>query len=168
MEKILIGILLLTIGIFAIGLKIKEKKSEIVGHIIEKEVSNDVINIIDKLEKSVKFKQFSTYDEAISAAKSTNRNIFLYFEASWCSWCKTMKNKTINELENTIHNKNYIICCIDIDKNQDLAKRYNIKQIPSYFIINNNEQIIKYDSGYKNKEDFLNWINPNKVSYLQR
>mgnify|MGYP001114126927 FL=1 len=52
-----------------------------------------------------------------------------YFSATWCGPCKSFK-PVINE----IAGEGYSIQFIDIDQQQDLAAKYNVRSVPTVVI----------------------------------
>jgi thioredoxin-related protein len=92
-------------------------------------------------------------------AEEQNKKILMIFTSDHCSWCKKLKNtlsdpKVIEALDN------YIICYVDIKdfENKNLIKKYNIKSIPSAFILDKKENIIKNHIGYQNADQLINWL----------
>lgn len=103
--------------------------------------------------------QINSYNDAVSAAKQTNKKIFLYFHADWCHYCKQMESQTLSDptVKNAL--KDYIIYKVDTDKEMAVAKKYKVKGLPSYFIVDSNENVLKNDQGMKNSRSFLLWLN---------
>jgi thioredoxin 1 len=113
-------------------------------------------------------KVFDDYEEAIEYSKENNKKILVFFTAEWCGWCKEMKEKTIkdSEVENAIF-QDKVICYIDMDKNIQLKNKFKINKIPAYLILNEKQEILEKSFGFKTKKEFLEWINPKKVSLLK-
>lgn len=101
-----------------------------------------------------------TYEDAIALSKDTDNKVFIYFGADWCKYCSLMKKNTFENKEvDKYLLKNFIILNLDVDKNKEIKEKYNIKTLPSYLVIDKNEEVIKKSSGYKSPKDFLKWIN---------
>ena len=98
-----------------------------------------------------------TYEEALKISKETNKQIFIYFGADWCSYCKKMENIFENESVSKELDQ-YVFLKINVEKNKSLAKKHDVKTIPDYMIINEEEDVIKRHTGYKNKTEFLDWL----------
>lgn len=62
----------------------------------------------------------------------------LYFTAVWCGPCKMMA-PTITELLS----EGYLITKIDVDSNKELAIQYNIKSIPTFVLVENDNEILR-------------------------
>ena len=52
-----------------------------------------------------------------------------YFSATWCGPCKTFK-PVMNEVAGEGHSVQFI----DIDRQQDLAAKYNVRSVPTVII----------------------------------
>lgn len=77
----------------------------------------------------------------------------LRFTASWCQPCKAMA-AILDDIETTTP-----IEIIDIDENQELAVKYNVRGVPTLIMINENGEAVNRMMGIKAKnlvEEFLN------------
>ena len=63
------------------------------------------------------------------------------FFANWCGPCK-MLSPIIERVANDIKDINFVK--IDVDKNEDLARRYSIMSIPTIIMFKNGEIILKH------------------------
>jgi len=74
------------------------------------------------------------------------------FWADWCNPCKMM-NPILDEIE-----KEYGIEIerIDADSNKDMLEKYNVTSIPTYIIVDNNDQEVKRIVGAMPKFRFVN------------
>ena len=59
-----------------------------------------------------------------------------YFSATWCGPCKTFK-----PIMNEIAGEGYSVQVIDIDQQQDLAARYNVRSVPTTIIEENGMEV---------------------------
>jgi len=62
-----------------------------------------------------------------------------YFSATWCGPCKAFK-PVINE----IAGEGYSIQFIDIDQQQDLAAKYNVRSVPTVVIEENGIEVDRF------------------------
>jgi thioredoxin 1 len=84
-----------------------------------------------------------------------SRPVVVDFHALWCGPCKVQSpilKDVANELGESIR-----VIKIDVDRNGELAKRYNIQSVPTLMIFKNGE--IKYkQGGVHNKPQLIKLI----------
>ena len=66
-----------------------------------------------------------------------DKPILIDFFAEWCGPCKTL-SPIIQEVAREL-GENLRVLKIDVDKNQQLASKYNIRGVPTMMIFNNGE-----------------------------
>ena len=64
--------------------------------------------------------------------------MILYFTADWCNPCKQTR-PIVEELNKDLSLTN--IRVVDIDSEMELAKNFGIKSVPTFIVIENNEEI---------------------------
>ena len=62
-----------------------------------------------------------------------------YFSATWCGPCKVFK-PVMNEIAGEGHSVQFI----DIDQQQDLAARYNVRSVPTTIIEKNGIEVDRF------------------------
>lgn len=77
--------------------------------------------------------------------------VFIDFYATWCMPCKTM-TPIIEEISKEYKEVKFVK--IDIDKNEELAIKYNVMSIPTMLIMKNGE-VTKTFVGVTNKENIV-------------
>ena len=77
--------------------------------------------------------------------------VFVDFYATWCMPCKTM-TPIIEEIAKEHTDVKFVK--IDIDKNEELAIKYNVMSIPTMLIMKNGE-VTKTFVGVTNKENIV-------------
>jgi len=100
-----------------------------------------------------------TYQEALEASKNTNKDILLLVDAKWCGYCAKFKDEVLSEEEVKNKMKEYVVCSLDYKSNMDIIKKYNIRKLPTYILIDKDENIIKEGYGYQTRRLFLDWLN---------
>ena len=62
--------------------------------------------------------------------------VLVDFNATWCGPCRMLKPI----LEEFSNNSSIKIASVDIDENEELARRYKVHSIPCLVLIDNNEE----------------------------
>jgi thioredoxin-related protein len=95
-----------------------------------------------------------TYKQALAKGKAENKNLFLYFTATWCGPCKYMQQYIFPDTTLSIYIKqNYIALKLDIDTEEGKLIYYKSHQpkaptgVPAFIIMNSNEEVLKKDVG---------------------
>jgi len=79
--------------------------------------------------------------------------VIIDFHALWCGPCK-VQSPVLKELASELGDRIRVIK-IDVDQNQELANRYQIRSVPTLMIFKNGE--IKYkQSGVHTKQQLMN------------
>jgi thioredoxin 1 len=77
----------------------------------------------------------------------------LYFTAAWCGPCKAMA-PIITE----VLGEGLMITKVDVDSNPGLATQYNIKSIPTFVLVENENEIMR-KAGVQSKESLKQLFN---------
>ena len=98
-----------------------------------------------------------SYQESIKIAKEEQKKIFLLFYGEYCGPCNSIKEELMKpEVLQVLDN--YVVCYVDLLKEKELRQMYKIKSVPTFFIIDHNEKIIKKENGYKDSKYLINWL----------
>ncbi|MCL2115061.1 MAG: thioredoxin family protein [Methanobrevibacter sp.] len=99
------------------------------------------------------------YTSAILESKKTNKPMFVYFWASWCSYCKQLESETFTNLmvQREIA-ENYIPVKVDGDTYPELCSKYNVMGFPTLIIIDSNEKKLDSIEGFYSASELLNRI----------
>ena len=93
-----------------------------------------------------------TFQEIIKS----DHPVLVDFHADWCAPCKTM-NPILKNIKKELGDKLKIIK-INVDNNQQVAKRFQVKGIPTFILFQNSE--IKWrQSGVLSETKFLEILN---------
>ncbi|QTY26788.1 thioredoxin [Flavobacterium sp. CS20] len=82
--------------------------------------------------------------------------VLIDFYADWCEICK-MLAPILKEAKSELKD-NIKIIKIDVDKNQNLAKQYQVRGVPT-MILFKDEKPVWQQSGVLQKQDIINIIN---------
>ena len=89
----------------------------------------------------------NNYDSLVSEGV-----VLVDFYANWCGPCK-MLSPILDELDDNIK-----VVRVDVDKNEELAKKYNIFSIPTLFLYKNGK-LVGTKNGFVPKTILESWIN---------
>ena len=87
-----------------------------------------------------------------------NKPVLVDFFAEWCGPCKMM-SPILKDIKSTLGDDVSIIK-IDVDKNQALAAKYQVRGVPTFLLFKNGKQVWR-QSGMLQKEDLLTVISNN-------
>ena len=82
--------------------------------------------------------------------------VLVDFFAEWCGPCKMM-SPILKAVKNTLQD-NISIVKIDVDKNQAIAEKYQIRGVPTLVIYKEGKQVWRH-SGVVQKDDLVRIIN---------
>jgi thiol:disulfide interchange protein len=102
--------------------------------------------------------QKGSWQEIVDSARKSNKPIFVDLSASWCKYCKKMKAEVYTD--NSVasyYNQNFINVSYDIEKGDgvELAKKYNVKGLPTLVFIKADGTLISQNEGYITQEKLL-------------
>lgn len=95
----------------------------------------------------------SQFSDIIYSEKLT----FVDFHATWCGPCK-MLMPVIADLKKQLGDR-ITILKIDVDKNQQLAAKYDIQGVPALILFRQGKQLWR-QSGYLSLNQIQNAVNP--------
>lgn len=87
-----------------------------------------------------------------------DRLVLVDFFAEWCGPCKMM-SPVLKQVKDNLGDRVSIVK-IDVDKNQSLAAKYQVRGVPTLMLFKNGEQVWR-QSGVLQKDDLINIITSN-------
>ena len=100
----------------------------------------------------------TNFDQALAKAKESKKPIVIAFYAEWCGPCKLMDKETFADASVSGEMSNWICAKIDVDKNPDTAKKYNISAIPTTFLLTPEGQTMESKVGFVQAKDYLSFL----------
>ncbi|WP_299526597.1 thioredoxin family protein [uncultured Methanobrevibacter sp.] len=97
--------------------------------------------------------------EAIEIAKSKDKKVFAVFESDTCTYCNQLRQNTLNNnqvMEKL--NESYVVTVIDINKNPEIASKYDVYSTPTMVILDSEGNELKSIVGYYGPDDLLKMI----------
>ncbi len=101
----------------------------------------------------------NSYPEALSKSAELGKPILAFFTADWCGACKTMKANTLTDSAVMESMKNYIVVFVNTDAEKNVARKFGIQSLPTFVVMDSNEQVSKTGIGAMNANAFVNWLN---------
>lgn len=92
---------------------------------------------------------FINLEEAKKYSVEKDKPLFICFNS-------TLSDQNISDFKKI--KDNYIICILDLEKDKEEFKKYNITKIPSYIVIDNKNKMICKEEGYKEKNKLFEWL----------
>jgi thioredoxin-related protein len=95
------------------------------------------------------------YTDTLKKAKAEDKPMVLYFYSNYCGYCDLMEKEVLadKEISNTIK-KSLVFLGINVDKQSDLAGKYNIRGYPTTWLLEPSGKRIIQIPGYVDKKDY--------------
>jgi thioredoxin-related protein len=87
--------------------------------------------------------QWLTYAEGRERGEAENKKLFVVFNADWCRYCLKMEKETFrNPTVVAYVNRNFVPVSVNSDKEKSIARKFNVRGLPStWFLSENGERI---------------------------
>lgn len=99
-----------------------------------------------------------SWADAQAAARQAHKSIFLYASSPGCHWCKPMEKEVFTDpAVSAYYNATFLSYKINIDEGEGevLAKRYEIRSMPTYLYFSPEGKLLHMSSGHKPPTDFV-------------
>jgi tetratricopeptide (TPR) repeat protein len=101
-------------------------------------------------------------DEALAAAKASNKLIFVDFFAEWCTWCHRFDREIVPSEVFQNATKDMILLRVDTEDRGEgtaFARKYNISRLPTFVVLTPQSSIAAIIQGYAPAPDFVQRMN---------
>jgi len=102
-------------------------------------------------------------DSAITLASESQKPLMIDFMATWCPPCKAMEESTFVDADVILKSRNYVTVRIDVDKQPDIANKYNGNArkyggvgIPNLLFLTSQQDTLKHIIGYYSPSELAN------------
>jgi thioredoxin-related protein len=96
------------------------------------------------------------YNEGMALARDFDKPVFIHFTASWCKWCKKMKNETYMDPEVIrFMDENFVAVMVDTEKLPTLARKYGVESLPTLWFLDSQGNGLTNIQGYAGSEKLL-------------
>ncbi|MCC6348171.1 MAG: thioredoxin family protein [Candidatus Eisenbacteria bacterium] len=87
----------------------------------------------------------NNYADAVSLARARHVPLFVEAWAPWCHTCRSMRAFVLNDASLARHAKRFVWLDVDTEdpRNSAFRKRYPIEAIPSFYVIDPDDQVAK-------------------------
>ncbi len=100
------------------------------------------------------------FAEALEAAKSENKLVFMDCYTSWCGPCKLMASKEfVQEKAGEYFNPRFVSVKIDMEKGEgvELRKRYDVNAYPTLLVLNVKGELLCRHAGYLSVDELIDF-----------
>lgn len=143
-KKLIIEIIIFILALLAITFGY----NYLINQLTEEEGKDISKNINDENIEIMEIKNTEEFEKEVI---NSNQTVFIDFYATWCKPCKIM-TPIIEEIAKEYKEIKFVK--MDIDKNEELAIKYNVMSIPTMLIMKNGE-VTKTFIGVINKESIV-------------
>ena len=111
-------------------------------------------------------------DSAFTIASNSNKIIMIDFMAEWCSPCKEMDKKTFSNTNIIKKSNEFIPVRIDVDKQQNIAEKYNGNArkyggigIPNILFLDKEKNVLSHIVGIHNVDELMGIMDSVMMQY---
>ncbi|MBD3381158.1 MAG: thioredoxin fold domain-containing protein [candidate division Zixibacteria bacterium] len=102
--------------------------------------------------------KFYSYEEGIRKASKDSVHVAVFFETTWCGYCKKMHKTTLtDERIISMLNEDFVAVQVDGDRQKNLVRDYGVRGYPSTWFLKPDASKIAPAPGYWPTEDFY-WL----------
>ena len=100
--------------------------------------------------------QWLSYAEGRDRGEAENKKVFLVFDADWCKYCLMMEKETFRDPTVIAYvNRNFVPIKVNSDREQTIARKYNVRGLPSTWFLSETGDKIGSRPGYIPADEML-------------
>lgn len=114
------------------------------------------------LEKKERIPWQADYPSARVVARASGKPMFLYFTASWCGPCQSLKSTVWSDAAVASELSRYVPVKLDVDlpSTRDLALKYGVEDagIPFFVVLDPSGNVVRTGVGAVPPDTFVRWL----------
>lgn len=99
--------------------------------------------------------------DTVELAAKEDKKTIIIFGADYCFWCHKLEKLIKEDQEVSKELSSYVILHLDLEKDEELAKKYKVKSVPAIFVLDENGEIEKKQIGFNGKNQFIKFLQDN-------
>ena len=139
--------------------KTDKKSSLVTSDTTSESIYTSKQTLVDTIETLGNLSWHSNVEEAFILAKKENKDVIIMVGEDSCRWCVKMKKKTLTDTRVQEQMKKYVL--VSIKRSDKEAVKFVPKfdgNIPSFFFIDKNKELMESVVGYFNADDFTGYM----------
>lgn len=98
-------------------------------------------------------------DGAFNASQSQNKTLAIIFDQDSCVYCELLKDNVLSDgnVQKEL-NENFIVLLVDVNKNPDVANKYEVYGTPTIQFLDSNGSGVQKVEGCPETDEFLEII----------
>jgi thiol:disulfide interchange protein len=93
-------------------------------------------------------------DQGFAAAKQSGKPIMMDVFAEWCGWCKKLDSEVYTDKNIVTLSQKFVNVKLDSDKNQEVAKKYGVRGLPTIIFLSPDGKVINKVVGFHDSGAF--------------
>ena len=99
--------------------------------------------VADRAEWKDRLTILTDHDKALKKSVEKQKHLILKFESTWCDACNAINNFILPQQTVVDASKDYVWARFNDEENTDLTSLYNVKNYPTFIILNPNGKEVK-------------------------
>jgi thioredoxin-related protein len=100
----------------------------------------------------------TTLEAALKEARQKDSLVIVDAWADWCGWCHKLDRDTLAKENVQKRLKDFALFKLDTDANSQLARKFQVRGLPTTLVLDKNGEVITSKSGYMPPDAYLAFI----------